>query len=319
MLNTITFVINKISNSIVRAIVTACKRLSDLAISIARLLLSIAKVVLVFIFFLIICFIGDELRLHDYYVIGYSLISIGVACLLLIIVMSVAEFRRNSNFEDEKHTDIIILFVTIADLIAIVIMLNATFNSHYYFRSDMLRYVQKLCETMVDRDYSKEYQYDSQTHRVAMQKNSESSDWAVGFDCAGPVRIGMSIEQLSKALNITIQLPAALFERNCFYVESEHVPGVSFMISESTLARIDVTSSRHCTKSGVHIGDNEQKVRSVYGKNVVTTPHNYTDGHYLTVSSPVGEFALRFETENGVVTKFYAGRFPEVIFIEGCL
>jgi hypothetical protein len=53
---------------------------------------------------------------------------------------------------------------------------------------------------------------------------------------------------------------------------------------------------------------------------VEVTPHKYVapDGNYLTVWSTNHKAAVRFETLQGKVTSFYAGRVPEVEYVEGC-
>jgi hypothetical protein len=47
-------------------------------------------------------------------------------------------------------------------------------------------------------------------------------------------------------------------------------------------------------------------------------PHS-DGGLYLTVLSPDGKHAMRFETSQGKVTLFYAGAFEQVQYTEGCL
>lgn len=51
------------------------------------------------------------------------------------------------------------------------------------------------------------------------------------------------------------------------------------------------------------------------GPAVAITAHQYIPaphGKYVTVKSPDGKHAIRFETDNGRVVAFYSGRFPEV-------
>lgn len=50
-------------------------------------------------------------------------------------------------------------------------------------------------------------------------------------------------------------------------------------------------------------------------------PHKYTDGRYFIVLAGTGAdsvMRLVFETEKGRVTRFRAGRNPEVQWVEGC-
>ncbi|HEU4994119.1 MAG TPA: hypothetical protein VFT29_04840 [Gemmatimonadaceae bacterium] len=51
------------------------------------------------------------------------------------------------------------------------------------------------------------------------------------------------------------------------------------------------------------------------------SPHKYTDGHYLKVrpqSSADTLHLIVFETNNGLVTSYQAGRRPQVEYVEGC-
>jgi hypothetical protein len=48
-------------------------------------------------------------------------------------------------------------------------------------------------------------------------------------------------------------------------------------------------------------------------------PHKYVDnGRYLTAKSADGHYGIRFETENGKVTSYYAGRYSSIQYVEGC-
>ncbi len=41
-------------------------------------------------------------------------------------------------------------------------------------------------------------------------------------------------------------------------------------------------------------------------------------GNYVTVSSSDGRHAVQFETRHGRVFRYRAGKFPEVVLVEGC-
>jgi len=49
--------------------------------------------------------------------------------------------------------------------------------------------------------------------------------------------------------------------------------------------------------------------------------HAYTGeegGHYLTFRSSDGRYGIRFETDQGKITTFYAGSYAAIQYIEGC-
>jgi hypothetical protein len=92
------------------------------------------------------------------------------------------------------------------------------------------------------------------------------------------------------------------------------------MVVKGKLARIDVDTGAVTTEDGLKIGDTEDRVKSVYGEELETRPHKYTDGHYLIVkgdSASAGR-EIVFETDGKKVTMFRAGRLPEVEWVEGC-
>jgi len=88
------------------------------------------------------------------------------------------------------------------------------------------------------------------------------------------------------------------------------------MIENRRLVRLDVDKSGVATTEGVQVGDSEERVKQVYGPRFKVEPHHYTDGHYLTLRS--GEYGIRFETDQGKVSTFYAGTFEAIQYIEGC-
>ena len=73
------------------------------------------------------------------------------------------------------------------------------------------------------------------------------------------------------------------------------------------------------TKRGAQVGDSEKSILRLYKGQVKVSPHTYVDsGHYLTIKSKDGRYALVFETDGGVVTSFRIGLLPAAEYIEGC-
>jgi len=140
--------------------------------------------------------------------------------------------------------------------------------------------------------------------------------WVVTQDDVGPVKIGMTLPQLNAALHEKFALPESKEDQGCFYVTATKHPQVSFMIEDKHLVRVDVGKSGVATIEGVQVGDSEERVKQVYGSGVKVEPHHYTDGLYLTLRS--GNYGVRFETEQGKVSTFYAGTFEAIQYVEGC-
>ena len=141
----------------------------------------------------------------------------------------------------------------------------------------------------------------------------------IRFDGFGPVKVGMKPADAMKALKLTENRWDE--ESDCYYLDMnsedpENSP--SFMVNEGTVARVDVSTPDYQTEAGAKVGDTEARIKELYGKGVNVSPHEYVDGHYLTVTSKDGKFAIVFETDGKVVTYIRAGRALEAGYIEGC-
>jgi len=146
-----------------------------------------------------------------------------------------------------------------------------------------------------------------------------TNGWVIREDGAGPAKIGMSLSQLNPTLHEKFAMPKAKDSQGCFYVKPTKHPHVSFMIENGRLARIDVDSAGTPTVQGIQVGDSEQHALEVYGPNLRVENHKYIpEGHYLTIRSKDNRYGIRFETDNGKIRTFYAGRFEAIQYVERC-
>lgn len=155
---------------------------------------------------------------------------------------------------------------------------------------------------------------------LSLQPAMAAEDWRITTAGYGPVKIGMSVEQAAEALGAKLVAEGPVDEPECHYLRPEPaVDGLWFMISNDRVVRIEINAPGITTRSGVGVGDSEQRVKEVLPSAEVT-PHKYVapDGNYLTVWTRDRKAAVRFETLQGKVTSFYAGRVPEVEHVEGC-
>jgi hypothetical protein len=148
-----------------------------------------------------------------------------------------------------------------------------------------------------------------------------ASAFKIRFDGFGPVKVGMKPADAIKAYGNVLSENRWDDESECYYLDlnkenPESEP--SFMVNDGTVARVDVSNPEYLTEAGAKVGDTEARIKELYGKDVEVSPHEYVDGHYLTVTSKDGKYAIIFETDGKVVTYIRAGRPPEVGFIEGC-
>ena len=139
-------------------------------------------------------------------------------------------------------------------------------------------------------------------------------------DGFGPVQIGMSLSTLNKALHTSYSRPSDPEEHACFYVDVPKQAGVALMILNGRVARVDVNDDKSIvTAEGIHVGDSEKRALQALGKRLKVTPHAYVPGgHYLTMFSIDRKYGIRFESEDGAITRYYAGTAEAISFIEGC-
>ena len=147
-----------------------------------------------------------------------------------------------------------------------------------------------------------------------------STAWVVTPDGIGAIRVGMTADELRRAVG---DVPGANPTADCSYVRPGGAPaGVSVMLARGQVARVDIDSAGVSSDAGVAVGDSAAKVAEAYATRMTATPHKYVPGgQYLTVRSASPADSLRrmvFETENGRVTRFRAGRVPEVEWVERC-
>jgi len=143
--------------------------------------------------------------------------------------------------------------------------------------------------------------------------------WVVRADGAGPIRVGMTLTQINKALAENFAAPTDKNQADCFYVTTKS-PKLRLMMLEGRLGRIDVREPGIKTASGIQVGDAEARARKAYGARLKVEPHKYVEkGRYLTVMSSDGRKGIRFEAVDGEITSYYAGRDQAIQLVEGCL
>jgi hypothetical protein len=132
----------------------------------------------------------------------------------------------------------------------------------------------------------------------------------------GVVHIGMTVAGAGRALGESL---SASGDPECSWIDPAGLPvGVSLMVVQDTVVRIDVTEGDAQAAEGIRIGAGAAAVEAAYPGRVETQPHKYTDGRYLIVAAGDTLNRLVFETDGAAVTRFRAGRLPYVQWVEGC-
>ncbi|MGZ5182843.1 MAG: hypothetical protein ACXWC2_20385 [Ramlibacter sp.] len=157
---------------------------------------------------------------------------------------------------------------------------------------------------------------------LACMSARSAGPWIVTFDGAGPLRFGMSFDQVNALLGHKLQRtpPAQLASTECDQIELDGVGhrGIWLMFVRDVFKRVDVSAGAR-TAAGIAPGDPVRRVRAAY-RHVAEAPRPYAENELsLTVGAPDGRHALRFETEKGSVAIIFAGEAGPVQWIEGCL
>jgi hypothetical protein len=155
-------------------------------------------------------------------------------------------------------------------------------------------------------------------------RNLTPAPWTVNEFGIGPLRAGMTVPEAARIVGGSFAARTGGEGNNCTYAVWREAPdGVLVMLVNGLVARVDVTKGSIATSAGARIGDSEARIKDLYRNRVVVKPHEYTDGHYLTVSPApaTGEdrsYGLVFETDGNRVLRYRGGKQPMVGWVEGC-
>lgn len=149
-------------------------------------------------------------------------------------------------------------------------------------------------------------------------------DWKLSQDNLGPIKINMTLQEAEKATGIQFNSkkpdPDQAENISCFYVTLKGMTGISFMVEDNKIVRINISSPDYLTTQGAKIGDTEAQVQGLYKGKLEVEPHHYDrKGHYLTLIDKVHDRSIRFETNGKTITLIYSGKNEPVHFVEDCL
>jgi hypothetical protein len=153
--------------------------------------------------------------------------------------------------------------------------------------------------------------------------DTSAMTWLVDLRAAGPLAYGVS---LAEARRITgDSLAGAPEGEGCDYVFPHAAPaGMSFMVENGRVVRVDVDTTDVTTARGAAVGMREAEIRRRYSDDSLEVqPHQYDEtGHYLIVvpRAPADSlYRIILETDSaGRVRRYRAGLRPAVEYVEGC-
>ena len=133
----------------------------------------------------------------------------------------------------------------------------------------------------------------------------------------------MTVPEAARMVGGSFAAPSGGAQSCTYAIWNEAPDSVRVMLDEGLVARVDVSRGTIATSRDARIGDTEARIKELYKGRVAVTPHEYTDGHYLTVTPEAGSgedrnYRLVFETDGNRVTKYRGGKLPQVGWVEGC-
>jgi hypothetical protein len=145
-----------------------------------------------------------------------------------------------------------------------------------------------------------------------------SKNTRVSYRGIGAIRAGMSLPAAARVVGDKLVSTQEVSD-GCTFVKPQHGPnGISFMVIDGKIARLDVENSFTKTEEGARVGDSEATIKRLSAGRVRVTPHAYVEGHYLTIVAPDHKHAIVFETDGKKVIEYRAGRLVAVRYVEGC-
>jgi hypothetical protein len=160
----------------------------------------------------------------------------------------------------------------------------------------------------------------------ALQSTPFVIEWTVYLRRAGPIAIGMSLDEVRRALgdpeaSLQGNIPGAPVD-DCAYLKSPRKPApLALMFQRGRLVRAEVVGPGIRTAGRIGVGSTEDDVKRAYPGRIEVGPHKYTDGHYLTYlpgNVRDRDFRLLFETDGVRVTRYRTGFAGAVALVEGC-
>jgi hypothetical protein len=145
---------------------------------------------------------------------------------------------------------------------------------------------------------------------------------AVRTDGYGALRFGMSADEARAAWPGGLKGDEVTSD-NCGYLRPADAADfrIAFMFEAGKFVRYDVGVAGETAPGGGRAGQSRADIERLYAGRAEARPHAYVaGGHYLRIADAgVRDGAVVFETDAaGRVTRWRAGRAPQVDYVEGC-
>ena len=142
------------------------------------------------------------------------------------------------------------------------------------------------------------------------------------FTGIGPLRFGMTAEQMRKAWGAPLYEAPAHDSQACYYLRPRKDDyDLLFMVEGDRFVRVDVKTGTKLAPGGGRVGMSIAELRKLYDGRTKETPGKYEDdARIVEVAAPHGENGrLVFVTDaSRVVKSWRIGVVPQVDYVEGC-
>lgn len=145
---------------------------------------------------------------------------------------------------------------------------------------------------------------------------SRSSLSTVGLD---EVTFGLTVSQAEQA-SATEMAPCEPVS-DCYRVTPVDAPeGISFLVTDGTIERVDIVAGPIETPSGIGIGATRADLEAAYGDQLEfeALDDRTTDAVFVPVDENDAEFRVAFTMVDDAVTTMRAGRLPMVLEADPC-
>lgn len=135
----------------------------------------------------------------------------------------------------------------------------------------------------------------------------------------GEVTFGMTVAQAQVAAGTDLINCAPTSD--CYRVTPAQGPeGISFLVTESTIERVDIVAGPLTTRSGIGIGSPEDEIMNLFGDQIEThvNDDSSVDLIFVPQDESDAEFRVIFTIRDGVVETFRSGRIPQVTVQNPC-
>ncbi len=146
--------------------------------------------------------------------------------------------------------------------------------------------------------------------------SSTSTMSTVGLDS---VSFGMTVAAAQEAAGTTL-IPVGPIG-DCYHVVPYDAPeGIVFLVSQSTIERVDINSGPITTRSGVGVGSPESMVTDLFGDSIEREVRADGTVDLVFVPSDPGDrnYRVVFNVLDGTVRAMKSGRLPQVMSDTGC-